>query len=115
MPAIKSVSMNLLKVLIPLSLAAVLFFTWSGEAWAFLNVDQAFGQRSITSVKGIRADIWTAQHNNNYFSLSSPVGVCTSTPPCAETAGVFETGYIIGQQSNGQLKQYVAWDTKPAS
>jgi hypothetical protein len=76
--------------------------------------DKTFGTSNIIQVRGIRADVWTAQQPGDWFSVSSPVGICTTFFPCA-TGRWFETGYIKGTITEDNptfLQQYAAW-TEP--
>ncbi len=73
---------------------------------------QAFAQTGKGGNTGMKAQVWTAAvpaANNNW--RASPVAVCTSTPPCGETAGFVETGYVKGGNlpNPNQLQVYVAW------
>jgi len=92
--------------------ASILLFTllW-GLAFAQAGA-QAFGTIGKGGNTGMKATVWTAQQpnfQNNW--VASPVGVCTTTPPCT---GIFvETGYIKGDGIPGLtsnvLQQYSSW------
>lgn len=81
-----------------------------GQGW----VEQAFGTFGADGVAGMRALVWTAQQPNSDTFRASPVGVCTTLPPCGPTAGFVETGYYKGTASPGQnvLQQYASWQSK---
>ncbi len=83
-----------------------------GEIALAQGAAQAFAAFGKGGVQGINATIWTAQQgnfNNNW--VASPVGVCTTTPPC--TGFFIETGYFKGHGMPGAqdnvLQQYAAW------
>jgi len=72
--------------------------------------DQTFGTKDVSQVRGIRADVWTAQQPGDWYAINSPVGICTTTFPC--TGHYFETGYIKGTITKDNptfLQQYAAW------
>jgi hypothetical protein len=81
-----------------------------GQGW----VEQAFGTFGADGLAGMRAQVWTAQQPNSNTFRASPVGVCTTLPPCGSTAGFVETGYYKGTSSPRQniLQQYATWQTK---
>jgi hypothetical protein len=81
-----------------------------GQGW----VEQAFGTFGADGLAGMRALVWTAQQPNSNTFRASPVGVCTTLPPCGNTAGFVETGYYKGTASPRQniLQQYATWQTK---
>lgn len=87
-------------------------------AQAQFGAGQAFGTIGKGGVSGVKATVWTAQQpnlTNNW--IASPVGLCTTLPPC--TGGFVETGYIKGHgvqnlQSN-VLQQYIAWKSSTGS
>lgn len=67
---------------------------------------QAVAVKPVTNVKGMRADVWTANHPSNWYAIGSPVGICPTTPTC--TGDYFETGFVKGTISPVQnvLQQY---------
>jgi hypothetical protein len=86
-----------------------------GAAYVFAQgqsiAAQAVGVKSVASVVGMRADIWTASHPSGWYAIGSPVGICTSTPPCSSSGNYFETGFVKGTITPSQnvLQQYVAF------
>jgi hypothetical protein len=74
---------------------------------------QAFGTKPISPVRGVKADIWTAQQPGGFWYIASPVGICVNIP-CTVTSGQFETGYVKGLVTTpaDQLQQYVTWKDK---
>lgn len=80
-----------------------------GQGW----VEQALGGIGLDGLKGMRADVWTAQQPVNTTFIASPVGVCTDISGCGPVAGFVETGYYKGTNSPNQnaLQQYASWFT----
>jgi hypothetical protein len=81
----------------------------AGPVFAQNITAQALGLRSVNSVTGQGANIWTAQQPGGWYGIASPAGVCTTAPPCS---GAFvETGYYIGTRTSPQnvLQQYAAY------
>ncbi|MBI4674096.1 MAG: hypothetical protein HY741_20825 [Chloroflexi bacterium] len=81
-----------------------------GQGW----VEQAFGAFGVDGVAGMRALVWTAQQPAADTFRASPVAVCTTLPPCGNTAAFVETGYYKGTASPRMniLQQYASWQTK---
>lgn len=103
------------------SAALSLAFLWSSWPSEILHAQVPAGAQALAAIgkggtTGIRTFVWTAQQpavTNNW--RSSPVAVCTLTPPCEFTEtrkGYYvETGYNKGDNSPrpNVLQQYAAW------
>lgn len=70
---------------------------------------QALGLKGVTGATGAGSTIWTAQQPGGWYGLASPVGVCTTAPPC--NGSFVETGYFKGTRTSppNVLQQYVAY------
>ncbi len=101
---------TLLIVLIAISLVSPRKITWAQVPTPTPTggYGQAFGIKSISSVRGLKADIWTAQQPGGYYFIASPVAICVAQP-CTPVSGLVETGYIKGlrTQPQNQLMQYL--------
>lgn len=85
-------------------------FALTSSALAAGNIAaQAFGTKPVATVTNVKADVWTAVQPGGWYAISSPVGICTTSPTCS---GPFvETGYYKGTRTNPQnvLQQYIAY------
>jgi len=69
---------------------------------------QAFATKEVYHAKGVKAYIWTAVQPSGWNpGIASPLGVCTTNPPC--TGSFFETGFAKGTVTGNVLQQYVAY------
>ncbi len=72
---------------------------------------RAFADKAVSSVRGTKIDIWTAQQPAQSGAVGSPSGVCTDPICTSGSPGYVETGYYKGMGSpvHNQLQQYVTY------
>ena len=98
------------KVTLPRILLMVALLAIPPLAGGSRITDYAFAPRDIAHVRGIRANIWTAQQPGGWYAIAGIVSVCTTTTFC--TGRHFETGYVKGTITaprTNVLQQFAAW------
>lgn len=94
-----------LSVLLALLLVAVIVSTSN----AYSNPSQGFAMKSVSSVRGTQADMYTGNPSSPFWFIANLTAICvgqgTSCPPGSY---FFETGWIRGVQTGDSLKHYIS-------